>query len=431
MPLDIIIGTQWGDEGKGRFVDLLSAKAQVVARFNGGDNAGHTVTIGEKIFKLHLIPSGIIHPRTLNLMGNGMVIHPGALLNEMKDLRHGGVEINPQRLSISYAAHMVTPAHRALDAAKETLLGHGSLGTTGKGIGPAYTDKAARLGLRMLDLLDVHALEAKLQAHLEEANRILQQRYQQEPLKVKDIIELYRGYAGELSGYIQDTALITLDALQKGKKVLAEGAQGTLLDLDLGSYPFVTSSPCTAASALLGLGIGIQPVQRVIGVAKAFQTRVGSGPFPTELLDENAQRLRGSGANPWDEFGTTTGRPRRVGWLDGMLLRYAARVNGLSELAITKLDILSGLPRVPVCTAYEADGRQYDELQYGSAQLEGYLPVYEELPGWSEDLSMARTWQDLPYNAQRYIERIAEICGVPVKWVSVGPERDQVVELET
>jgi adenylosuccinate synthase len=430
MPLDIIIGTQWGDEGKGRFVDLLSQHADLVARFNGGDNAGHTVTVGQQIYKLHLIPSGIIHPNTRNLMGNGMVIYPGALLEEMRMLEEAGVEVSPGRLAISHAAHMLTPAHRALDAARETARGADQLGTTGRGIGPAYTDKAARQGLRMVDLLDVKGMADKLEVQLRDTNQLLQTIYQGEPLDTQKVIREFLQYAQQLQPYIKDTGKLAADALAEGKTILGEGAQGSLLDLDLGTYPYVTSSSCTAASALLGLGIGIRPVRRVIGVTKAFQTRVGSGPFPTEQSGEAAENLRGSGANPWDEFGTTTGRPRRVGWLDGVLLRYAVRANGLTELAVTKLDILSGFSTLRICNAYLKDGQRYDTPPFGPTNLEKFQPEYQDLPGWSEDIGSARRWDELPQTAQAYIQSIAKISGVPVKWVSVGPERDQVIELE-
>jgi adenylosuccinate synthase len=430
MPLDIIIGTQWGDEGKGRFVDLLSQNANIVARFNGGDNAGHTVTVGKQIFKLHLIPSGIIHPGTTNLMGNGMVIHPGALLDEMQMLSDAGVEINPQRLFISYAAHMITPAHRALDAAVEAGRGTASLGTTGRGIGPAYTDKASRQGLRMVDLLDPTVMIENLGQQIDETNYILQNRYQEPPINISEVLDQYCDYAVRLAPYIADTARIAADALARGDSVLAEGAQGSLLDLDLGTYPFVTSSSCSAASAMLGLGIGVRPVRHVIGVTKAFQTRVGAGPFPTELSGEAAMRLRGSGSNPWDEYGTTTGRARRVGWLDSVLLLYAARVNGLTGLAVTKLDILSGLDDLAICTAYRRDNTHYDDLPMGPSHLEQFSPVYRAMPGWSEDISQARRWAELPVQAQQYIQAVTELGGVPVRWVSVGPERDQVIQME-
>jgi len=427
MPLDIVIGTQWGDEGKGRIVDMLSENAEIVARYNGGDNAGHTVTVGEKTFKLHLIPSGMIHPRAVGVLGSGMVVNPASLLAEMDMLRANGVEVNPQRLRISYAAHMITPAHRALDKAQEAARGGGQIGTTGRGIGPAYTDKAARRGLRMQDMLSLDSFREKMIAHITESNRWLIGVYQAEPLDPAAIADEYAGYARTLIPYISDVSATVVETLHRGGQVLAEGAQGTLLDIDLGTYPFVTSSYPTSAGVLVGLGIGIVPFGRVFGVTKAFQTRVGAGPFPTELFGEMAVRLRGTGANPWDEFGTTTGRPRRVGWLDGVLLRYAVRVNGLTELAVTKLDILGDLPSLKICTAYRSSGIEYTDLPLGPADLSPFEAVYEEMPGWEGDLRQARRWDDLPQAAQRYLKRIAEIAGVPVTFASVGPERSQMV----
>ncbi len=427
MPFEIIVGTQWGDEGKGRVVDLLSEGATVVARYNGGDNAGHTVTVGNQTFKLHLIPSGMIHPQTIGVIGNGLVVNPAVLLKEIATLRQNGLKVDPQRLSISHAAHLLTPAHQALDRAQEALRGKAQIGTTGRGIGPAYTDKAARRGLRMEDMLDIPRFRQKLTAHLEEANRWLTLLYEAQPLAVQEFVEEFSGYAAELAPYIRDVGVLIMETLQNGGRVLAEGAQGTLLDLDHGTYPYVTSSTPTAPGALSGLGLGILPVARVLGVTKAFQTRVGSGPFPTEVMGEMAERLRGSGANPWDEFGTTTGRPRRVGWLDGVLLRYAMRLNGISELAVTKLDVLSGLPVLKLCTAYRSKDGVWETLPLGPADLSPFEAVYEELPGWQEDVTKARRWEDLPSPAQDYIRRIETISGAPVRYISVGPERSQVI----
>lgn len=429
MPLEIIIGTQWGDEGKGRIVDMLSENAHIVARYNGGDNAGHTVTVGDKTFKLHLIPSGLIHPHTVGVMGGGMVVNPATLLDEMATLRKNGVAVGPQRLKISYAAHIITPAHRALDRAQEAALGKGQIGTTGRGIGPAYTDKAARRGVRMQDMLSPDGFREKMIAHVEEANRMLKGVYQAEPLDPKVVADEYDAYARELAPYVTDVSVLVVEALKQKRLVLAEGAQGTLLDIDLGTYPFVTSSYPTSAGVLVGLGIGISPVGRILGVTKAFQTRVGSGPFPTEVFGADAERLRGTGSNPWDEFGTTTGRPRRVGWLDGVLLRYAVVVNSLTEIAVTKLDILSGLPTLRICTAYRAGGKQFETLPMGPSDLAPFEAVYQELPGWEGDLRSARRWDDLPREAQQYLKRIEEISGVPVRFASVGPERSQVVTI--
>ncbi len=427
MPLDIVIGTQWGDEGKGRIVDLLAAGADVVGRYNGGDNAGHTVTVGPHIFKLHQIPSGIIHPHALGIIGPGVVVNPATLFNEIETLRAAGVNVTPERLQLSYACHLITPAHRALDLAQERQRGAGQIGTTGRGIGPAYTDKAARRGLRLQDMLDPERFHDRVLEHVAEVNRQLTRLYEAEPLDPAAIAAEYVEYALRLRPYIADTSWLVVRALKAGQSVLAEGAQGTLLDLDAGTYPFVTSSYPTAAGALVGLGIGIVPVGRVVGVTKAFQTRVGAGPFPTEVIGEAEVRLRGTGANPWDEFGTTTGRPRRVGWLDGVLLRFAARTNGLTELVVTKLDVFSGLAKVQICTCYRQLGQELYELPFGPADLSPYQPVYEELEGWQEDISGVRRWQDLPAAARAYIQRVAQVGGVAVSQVSVGPEREQVV----
>ena len=429
MPLDIIVGAQWGDEGKGRIVDLLSAHADYVARYNGGDNAGHTVTVGEQTFKLHLVPSGVIHAHTVGVIGNGVVVNPTTLLDEIKMLREAGVTIDPQRLRLSYAAHLITPAHRAIDAAQEAARGKEAIGTTLRGIGPAYTDKVARSGLRLGHLLDMQSFVPALRAHIEAANLRLTQLYHAEPLDAAAATHAYVDYAQQLRPYIQDVSALLFEALKDGRRVLGEGAQGTLLDLDHGSYPFVTSSYPSAAGALLGLGLGVGFVERVIGVTKAYQTRVGAGPFPTELSGDLALHLRGTGEHPWDEYGTTTGRPRRVGWLDMVLLRYAARVNGLTELALTKLDILTGLDPLRICTAYRQGEQVYRDLPLGPGALEDFEQIYEELPGWQSDLRDARAWEELPSQARAYILRIEELSGVPVRMVSVGPERQQVVEI--
>lgn len=428
MPLDIIVGAQWGDEGKGRVVDLLSSQADFVARYNGGDNAGHTVTVGDQTFKLHLTPSGMIHPHTVGVIGNGVAINPTILLAEIETLISAGVPVTPQRLRISHAAHVITPAHLALDAAQESSRGRDKIGTTLRGIGPAYTDKVARSGLRLGQMLDLEAFGDAMSTHIESANHLLTNLYGAEPLDTHSVTGQYVKYAHQLRPYISDVSILLTDALAQGKLVLAEGAQGTLLDLDHGTYPFVTSSNPTAAGALTGLGLGLGCVGRVVGVTKAFQTRVGEGPFPTELFGEIALHLRGTGKNPWDEFGTTTGRPRRVGWLDIVLLRYAVRINGLTELALTKLDILTGLDSLKICTAYRAEGETHYDLPFGPSDLSPFEPIYEELPGWEVDLRGIRRWESLPLQARAYIQRIEELCSVPVGLVSVGPERSQVVE---
>ena len=427
MPLQVIVGAQWGDEGKGRIVDWFAAQGDFSARYNGGDNAGHTVTVGSRIFKLHLIPSGIIHPQIIAVLGNGMVVNPRTLFEEMDMLHQAGISVSPERLRLSYAAHLITPAHQALDKTLEAARGKGNIGTTGRGIGPAYTDKATRRGLRLADMLAPDFCE-RIGDHVAEANRTLSM-LGAPGLDPAPVCEQYRDYAGRLKPHIADTALELHAGLQDGKIVLAEGAQGTLLDIDFGTYPFVTSSSTTASGALTGLGLGLDAARqaRVVGVVKAFQTRVGSGPLPTEVFNDLALRLRGTGEHPWDEYGTTTGRPRRVGWLDGVLLKYAVRINGLTELAVTKLDILSGLEIIRLCSSYRRDGKLFTDLPFGPADLSPYEPVFEELPGWKEDVSAVRTWAGLPPAAKTYLERLTDLSGVPVRLVSVGPERDQII----
>lgn len=429
MPLDIIVGTQWGDEGKGRFVDLLAAEADYVARFNGGDNAGHTVRVGPQTFKLHLIPSGIIQPHTVGVIGNGVAINPTILLTEIQTLIDSGIQISPKRLQLSFAAHLITPAHLALDRAQEAARGNTKIGTTLRGIGPAYTSKVSRQGLRLVDMLDLERFKLAVEDHVKNINRQLTKLYQTELLDAQHVSDDLIQNAIQIVPYISDVSTLLTEALRQGRRVLAEGAQGTLLDLDHGTYPFVTSSTPTAAGALIGLGLGLGYVERVIGVTKAFQTRVGSGPFPTELEGHLAQRLRGTGEQPWDEFGTTTGRPRRVGWLDLVLLRYAIRINGVTELALTKLDILSGFEKILICTGYRNNEHEITNLPYGPSDLSGFEPIYEELPGWQEDIRTARHWENLPPNARAYILRIEDLIGVQVRLVSVGPEREEVIEI--
>lgn len=429
MPLDIIVGSQWGDEGKGRVVDLLSASADIVARYNGGDNAGHTVTVGERSFQLHLIPSGVIHLQPAVVIGNGVVVNPVVLLKEIEMLHKAGIHVSPERLKISHAAHLITPAHLALDAAQETARGSRKIGTTLRGIGPAYTSKTSRQGLRLGQMRSAETFHAAVSSHVQIVNRQLSLLHEAEPLDPEAIADEYSDYARQIAPYITDVTGYLSEALSRGRRVLAEGAQGTLLDLDHGTYPFVTSSNPTAPGALVGLGVGLGQVGSVIGVTKAFQTRVGEGPFPSELHGDLATRLRGTGENPWDEFGTTTGRPRRVGWLDCVLLRYAARINGLTELALTKLDILTGLDPLKICSAYRAGDEIYQQLPYGPSDLSPFEPIYEELPGWQSDVSQVRRWEDLPEEARAYLLRIETLSGVPIRLVSVGPERHQVIEI--
>ena len=429
MPLDMIIGAQWGDEGKGRVTDMLAAQADIVARYSGGDNAGHTVTVKGDIFKLHLIPSGIIHANTTCLIGNGVVLNPAVLLREMAALAERGIEVGPERIKISRNTHLITPAHIALDKAKEARRGNDAIGTTLRGIGPAYTDKTSRVGLRAELFASPEELADQIQAHIAEKNEVLTKIYGAEPLDADAVAAEYAEYGQKLRDHLVYGSVYLDQALKDGRSVLAEGAQGTFLDLDHGTYPFVTSSAPTSGGVLVGLGVGPRMVGRVIGIAKAFTSRVGSGPFPSELDGELAHRLRGSGDKPWDEYGTTTGRPRRVGWLDLVMLRHAARINGLTELVITKLDILSGLDEIRICNAYQMDGETIDFYPSDIPSLSRCEAVYDTLPGWPEDVMGVRTLADLPQNAQNYIQYIADETGVPVTAVSVGPGRDQVIHL--
>jgi adenylosuccinate synthase len=425
MPLDIVIGAQWGDEGKGRVVDLLSENSHLVARYNGGDNAGHTVTVGDRIYKLHLVPSGIIHSNVIGVLGNGMVLNPQTLVEEIDMLKEASVFITPERLLVSDAVQLITPAHRLLDRAQEASLGKSQIGTTGRGIGPAYVDKVSRRGLRSGEILDAEPFISRLRAHFTEVDHLLTDWHHVPGIDIEKSIDEYLHFTDQIKPFIRRVGPLVQKALNDGKTILAEGAQGTLLDLEQGSYPFVTSSCTTSAGVFSGLGLGVQPVHKVVGVTKAFQTRVGSGPFPTELDGEMANFLRGSGSNPWDEYGTTTGRPRRVGWLDLVLLNYAREVNAISELFLTKLDILSGLESIPVCVAYERDGKTLQTLDFsGDARLLAQCtPIYETLPGWQENLTQCRNWNGLTENARAYVRFIEERAGIPVLNISVGPER--------
>ncbi|MBK9751117.1 MAG: adenylosuccinate synthase [Chloroflexi bacterium] len=427
MPATVVIGAQWGDEGKGRVADWLAAQSDVVARYAGGDNAGHTVYVGEQVFKLHLIPSGILRDQAVCLLGNGTVINPVNMVKEMEGLRAAGVDVSPGRLLISTRAHIIAPAHIALDAAGEKARGADKIGTTLRGIGPAYTDKTNRSGLRAGQMADPEAFADALYKHTGAANERLV-RDGNDPLDPQKSAEEYIDAAYKLKPYLADTSAYLNARLREGAVILCEGAQGTMLDIDHGDYPFVTSSSPTVGGALTGLGIGARWVDRVVGVAKAFSTRVGSGPFPTEVEGELAARLRGTGENFWDEFGTTTGRPRRCGWLDMLILKYARDVNGFTELVLTKLDVLSGLPEITIGVGYEIDGTILDGIPVTTADQMRVKPVYETLPGWDEPLGSARTWNDLPKAACAYIDRIAELLEIPVNTVSVGPERDQLVQ---
>ena len=420
MPVTIIVGTQWGDEGKGRVVDHCAAQADIVARYNGGDNAGHTVIAEGHKLALHLVPSGILYPQALCLIGAGTVINPLRLLKEIEDLRAVGVEVGPERLKISAAAHLILPTHRALDGASELRRGKQALGTTRRGIGPTYADKARRVGLRAGQMRAPDAFAAQVRARATAHNEQLIN-FGLEPQLVGPLAAQLQEAARQLAPYLVDGATVIGEALAAGKRVLCEGAQGTLLDLDHGTYPFVTSSSPIAGGALTGLGFGPGAVERVIGVAKAYTTRVGAGPFPTELLEETGERLRQVG----HEYGVTTGRPRRCGWLDAVILRYAAQVNGLTEIALTKLDILSGLPTLQIAVAYEVDGERLEHFpaEWGNEVLARCAPVYEKLPGWETDLRAIRRRAELPPEARAYVARVEELTGVHVAFTGVGPER--------
>ena len=428
MPLDIVLGAQWGDEGKGSITDLLAENANMVVRFSGGDNAGHTVTVGDQTFKLHLIPSGIIHDGTMCLIGNGVVLNPAVFLRELGGLKERGLDTSPNRLKISRNTHLITPAHIALDTAKEAARGDGKLGTTLRGIGPAYLDKVGRAGIRA-DLLEKpEELDAAIRAHVEAHNVTLTKIYGADPLDADSVSAEFQEHARNIAPYLADGSVMIDRALKAGELVLAEGAQGTMLDVDHGTYPFVTSSSPTTGGVITGLGVGPGNIRNILGVAKAFSSRVGSGPFPSELFGDEAVRLRGTGANPWDEFGTTTGRPRRVGWLDLVVLEHAVRINGLTEITLTKLDILSGLKEIPVCVAYEIDGKRIEHLPLDLPTLEKCKPVIEVLPGWDEDIMQATKPADLPENAIKYVQYVESYLGVKVNRASVGPERDQNVD---
>jgi len=425
MPVTILIGAQWGDEGKGRVVDDYAARADIVARYNGGDNAGHTIVAEGRTLALHLVPSGILYPQVVNLIGAGTVVNPLRLLEEIAMLEAAGIPAGPDRIKLAAAAHLILPTHRALDGAHESRLAGRAIGTTQRGIGPAYADKAARINLRAGQMRDPDAFAEAVEALLHTHNAYLEKLYGLPKADIPQAVAALRQAAQQLAPYLVDGAQWVAQALAQGKQLLCEGAQGTLLDLDHGTYPYVTSSSTIAGGALTGLGFGPGAVQAVIGVAKAYTTRVGAGPFPTELLDETGERLRRIG----HEYGTTTGRPRRCGWLDAVILRYAAQVNGLTGLALTKLDVLSGLPELKIAVAYDYHGERVEHFpaEWGSALLAEMTPIYETLPGWQEDLSLIRRREDLPAAAQVYLQRIEALTGVPIVFIGVGPDREAFI----
>jgi adenylosuccinate synthase len=425
MPGIVVVGAQWGDEGKGKVTDMLAERADAVVRFQGGNNAGHTIVRGDEVFKLHLMPSGILYPDKLCVIGNGTVIDPKVLTDELDGLRHR--RIDTRSLRISANAHLIMPYHMLLDTAGETKLGKLQIGTTRRGIGPCYADKAARLGIRVQDLLDEKILKKKIVAAME-PKRLSLRPYAKEPaLDLQSMTEEYLTYGHVLEPYIADTSHLVLDCLDSDQLVVFEGAQGALLDIDHGTYPFVTSSNPVAGAACTGAGVGPKDIDEVWGVAKAYATRVGSGPFPTELEDELGDRIRNAGG----EFGTTTGRPRRVGWIDLVALRYAARLNSLTALAITKLDVLSGLDTLRVCTSYRSEeGAELTRFPFHQTVLHHASPEYQDLPGWTEDITAARSEDDLPDAAREYLRHIADHVGVPIVLIGVGPGREQVIWTE-
>jgi adenylosuccinate synthase len=425
MPALVLVGAQWGDEGKGKATDLLGGSVDYVVRYQGGNNAGHTVVIGDQKYALHLLPSGILSPGCVPVIGNGVVIDPAVLFAELDGLDQRGVDTS--RLLISANAHLITPYHRTMDKVTERFLGKNKIGTTGRGIGPTYADKINRIGVRVQDLFDPSILRQKVEGALRDRNQMLVKVYNRRALSAEAVVEEYLGYAERLRPMMADTSLIVNQALDDGKVVLLEGGQGTLLDVDHGTYPFVTSSNPTTGGACTGAGIGPTRITRTIGILKAYATRVGAGPFPTELFDENGEALRRIG----HEYGVTTGRDRRCGWFDAPVARYASRVNGLTDFFLTKLDVLTGFESIPVCVAYEVDGVRHDEIPMTQTDFHHATPVYERFPGWTEDISGCKTFEDLPKNAQSYVKALEEMSGAPISAIGVGPERNATIQVRS
>jgi adenylosuccinate synthase len=423
MPAIVLVGAQWGDEGKGKATDLLGGRVDYVVRYQGGNNAGHTVVIGDKKFALHLLPSGILTPEVTPVIGNGVVIDAGVLFTEIEGLEKQGIDTS--KLVISANAHLITSYHVTLDKVTERFLGNSKIGTTGRGIGPTYADKISRVGIRVQDLFDEKILRAKVEGALANKNQILVKVFNRRAITANEVVEELLSYADRLKPFVADTALLLNNALDQNKVVLLEGGQGTLLDVDHGTYPFVTSSNPTAGGACAGSGIGPTKITGVIGILKAYTTRVGSGPFPTELLDEDGEKLRTIGG----ERGVTTGRPRRCGWFDAPIARYATRVNGLTDIFLTKLDVLTGWEKIPVCVAYDIDGKRSEELPMTQTEFHHAKPIYEYLPGWQEDISKAKTLEDLPINARNYVKYLEEISGTRISAIGVGQDRDATISL--
>ncbi|MFI8850443.1 adenylosuccinate synthase [Streptomyces sp. NPDC053499] len=425
MPALVLLGAQWGDEGKGKATDLLGGSVDYVVRYQGGNNAGHTVVVGDQKYALHLLPSGILSPGCTPVIGNGVVVDPSVLLSELSGLQERGVDTS--KLLVSGNAHLITSYHATLDKTTERFLGKRRIGTTGRGIGPSYADKINRVGIRVQDLFDESILMQKIEAALDFKNQVLAKLYNRRAISAQQVADELLGYAEQIKGYVADTTLILNDAIDDGKVVLFEGGQGTLLDVDHGTYPFVTSSNPTAGGACTGAGVGPTKISRVIGILKAYTTRVGAGPFPTELFDDDGEALRRIGG----EFGVTTGRNRRCGWFDAVIARYATRVNGLTDFFLTKLDVLTGWEQIPVCVAYEIEGERTTELPYNQSDFHHAKPVYEYLPGWSEDITKAKTFADLPKNAQAYVKALEEMSGAPISAIGVGPGRDETIEINS
>jgi adenylosuccinate synthase len=423
MPAIVLVGAQWGDEGKGKATDLLGSRVDYVVRYQGGNNAGHTVVVGDKKFALHLLPSGILTPGCTPVIGNGVVVDPGVMLEEITALQAQGVDTS--RLVVSPDAHLITPYHITLDKVTERFLGKARIGTTGRGIGPTYGDKVARLGIRVQDLFDESILRQKVEASLALKNQILVKVYNRRALSVAEVTHYLLGFVDSLRPMVVDTSRVLNDALVRGEVVLLEGGQGTLLDVDHGTYPFVTSSNPTAGGACTGSGIGPTRISRVVGILKAYTTRVGAGPFPTELHDADGERLRSVG----HEFGVTTGRDRRCGWFDAPIARFAARVNGLTDFFLTKLDVLTGWEQIPVCVAYDVDGQRMDELPVTQTDFHHAQPIYEFLPGWQEDISRVQTFDELPANARAYVQFLEEQSGARISAIGVGPDRDATISV--
>jgi adenylosuccinate synthase len=423
MPAVVLVGAQWGDEGKGKATDLLGSRVDYVVKFNGGNNAGHTVVIGDEKYALHLLPSGILSPGVVPVIANGVVVDIDVLFEELDALIERGVDVS--RLLVSGSAHVIAGYHRTIDKVTERFLGKRRIGTTGRGIGPAYADKINRVGIRMWDLFDEKILAEKVEGALDQKNHLLVKVYNRRAITVEETVEELLQHAERLKPMVTDTSLVLNKALDDDKTLLFEAGQATMLDVDHGTYPFVTSSSATAGGAVTGSGIGPTRVTGVIGVVKAYTTRVGEGPFPTELFDQWGEYLQKTGG----EFGVTTGRARRCGWYDSVITRYATRVNGLTDLVLTKLDVLTGIEKIPVCVAYDVDGVRYDEMPTDQTAFHHAKPVYEELDGWWEDISQARTVDDLPLNAQRYVHALEEMSGTRISAIGVGPARDATIQV--